>query len=104
MRISDWSSYVCSSDLKAILAAKAQDVLIEIAALGAREATTISHVPARKSLPLRGDKLRVALLGCGAVGAGVLSYLKERPDLFEVNPVLVRNPDRKSVGEGKSCS
>jgi homoserine dehydrogenase len=76
---------------KAILAAKAEDVLIEVAALGAAEATTIANVPARKALPAKGPKLRVALLGCGAVGAGVLAFLQQRPDLFEVNPVLVRD-------------
>ena len=82
---------------KAILAAKAEDVLIEVAALGAAEATTIGHLPARKALPARGPKLRVALLGCGAVGAGVLAFLEGRPDLFEVNPVLVRNCDGRDA-------
>ncbi len=79
---------------KAILAAEAEDVLIEVASLGAREATSISHQPARKARPLRGARLRVALLGCGAVGAGVLAFVRGRPDLFELNPVLVRNPER----------
>jgi homoserine dehydrogenase len=77
---------------KAIRAAEAEDVLIEVAALGSPEATTIAHVPARKSQPPKPELLRVALLGCGAVGAGVLAYLQSRPDLFEVNPVLVRRP------------
>src|SRR3546814_10110913 len=45
---------------KAILAAEKENVLIEIASLGAAEATTIAHRPARKAMPLRGDKLRVA--------------------------------------------
>jgi homoserine dehydrogenase len=40
------------------------------------------------------------LLGCGAVGAGVLSYLEQRPDLFQVNPVLVRHPDLHSSEGG----
>jgi homoserine dehydrogenase len=79
---------------KAIHAAEAEDVLIEVASLGAAEATTIANLPARKSLPLKGPKLRVALLGCGAVGAGVLAFLQERPDLFELNPVLVRGPEK----------
>jgi homoserine dehydrogenase len=78
---------------KAIHVAEEEDVLIEVASLGAGEATTIANVPARTSLPLKGPRLRVALLGCGAVGAGVLAYLKERADLFEVNPVLVRSPE-----------
>jgi homoserine dehydrogenase len=79
---------------KAILAAEQEDVLIEVAALGSGEATTIAHFPARKSRPPRPERLRVALLGCGAVGAGVLAYLQSAPDLFELNPVLVRHPAR----------
>ena len=78
---------------KAIAAAEAEAVLIEVASLGAGEATTIARLPARRARPARPERLRVALLGCGAVGAGVLSYLKARPDLFEVNPVLVRRPE-----------
>ena len=79
--------------LKAIHVAEEKDVLIEIASLGSAEATTIAHVPAMKSRPHRAERLRVALLGCGSVGAGVLELLQARPDLFEVGPVLVRHPD-----------
>ena len=79
---------------KAIHAAEAEDVLIEVAALGAGEATTIANLPPRKSLPVKVRKLRVSLLGCGAVGAGVLEFLRQRPDLFELNPVLVRRPEQ----------
>jgi homoserine dehydrogenase len=79
---------------KAICAAEAEDVLIEVAALGSAEATTIAHLPARKARPPKPERLRVALLGCGAVGGGVLAYLLSRPDLFEVNPVLVRRPGK----------
>lgn len=79
---------------KAIRAAEDQDVLIEVAALGQGEATTIAHLPAKTSMPVAARPLRVALLGCGAVGAGVLTYLQTRPDLFELNPVLVRYPAR----------
>lgn len=78
---------------KAIHEAVAGDVLIEVASLGSAEATQIGNLPARKSRPLEGERLRVALLGCGAVGAGVLAYLKSQPDLFDVGPVLVRHPE-----------
>jgi homoserine dehydrogenase len=84
---------------KAIEAARAHGITIEIAAIGHHEATLIAAVPARREVPLHFPKLRVALLGCGAVGAGVLSYLQQRPDLFEVGPVLVRNPERDAFGE-----
>src|SRR5439155_3626729 len=42
------------------------------------------------------ERLKVALLGCGSVGAGVLELLQARPDLFDVGPVLVRDPARHS--------
>jgi homoserine dehydrogenase len=84
---------------KAIEAAKAEGIAIEIAAIGHHEATMIAALPARKEVPVRFPKLRVALLGCGAVGAGVLSCLRQRPDLFEVNPVLVREPAKHQKGE-----
>ena len=80
--------------VKAIHEAKADDVLIEIACLGSAEATQIGNFRVRKSRPLKGDRLRVSLLGCGSVGAGVLDYLKSQPDLFEIGPVLVRRPAR----------
>jgi homoserine dehydrogenase len=79
---------------KAIHVADEKDVLIEVAALGSAEATTIARFPALKARPAKHERLKVALLGCGAVGAGVLTLLQSRPDLFEVGPVLVRNPER----------
>ncbi len=85
---------------KAIQAAKAESIAIEVAAIGHHEATVIAAVPARKEVPLRFPRLRVALLGCGAVGAGVLDCLAQRPDLFEVNPVLVRHPERRAQQPG----
>jgi homoserine dehydrogenase len=86
---------------KAIDAAKVEGIAIEIAAIGHHEATVIAALPARKEVPVRFPKLRVALLGCGAVGAGVLSCLVQRPDLFEVNPVLVRHPALHQGQEGQ---
>ena len=80
--------------VKAIHEAKADDVLIEVACLGSAEATKIGNFRARKSKPPKGDRLRVSLLGCGSVGAGVLEYVKSQPELFEIGPVLVRRPAR----------
>lgn len=79
---------------KAIHAADQKDVLIEVASLGSAQATSIARLPALKSRPHSPECLRVALLGCGSVGAGVLALLQAQPDLFEVGPVLVRHPDR----------
>jgi homoserine dehydrogenase len=80
---------------KAIHAAKREAVLIEVAAMGSAEETTIADLPLVKSLPLQRAKLRVALLGCGTVGKGVMTYLLGRPDLFVLNRVFVRSPDRR---------
>jgi homoserine dehydrogenase len=85
---------------KAIHAAAVEDIVVEVAAIGHHEATVIAAGPARKEVPLPWPPLRVALLGCGAVGAGVLAYLEQRPDLFRVNPVLVRHPDRHASEGG----
>ena len=79
---------------KAIDAARDAGVVIEVAALGAREATRIAARPARRAPSRSVRPLRVALLGCGAVGAGVLAHLRQRADLFEMNPVLVRDPSK----------
>jgi homoserine dehydrogenase len=79
---------------KAIRAAEEKDVLIEVAALGSADATSIARLPALKSRARRPERLRVALLGCGSVGAGVLELLQAHGDLFEVGPVLVQNPER----------
>lgn len=76
---------------KAIAAAKAANVVMEVAAMGSGDATRICRAPARKAPARPVRRLRVALLGCGAVGAGVLAHLCSRPDLFDINPVLVRN-------------
>ncbi|WP_129793101.1 homoserine dehydrogenase [Sphingosinicella sp. CPCC 101087] len=85
---------------KAIHAAAAGNIVIEVAAIGHHEATVIADVAPRKEVPLVWPPLKVSLLGCGAVGAGVLSYLEQRPDLFKVNPVLVRHPDLHSSEGG----
>src|SRR5438876_3973466 len=63
---------------KAIHAADEWDVLIEVAALGSAEATTIARVPPVKAKGARPERLKVALLGCGSVGAGVLELLQSQ--------------------------
>jgi len=87
---------------KAIEAAKAADLVVEVAAMGAREATRIASGPAVIGRPRHRGPMKVALLGCGAVGSGVLDHVLSHPELFELNPVLVRNvgaraDDRRAV-------
>ncbi|TGY89342.1 homoserine dehydrogenase [Marinicauda algicola] len=80
---------------KAIEAARAGGVVIEVAAMGAGAATRIAPGPASPGRLRHRGPMRVALLGCGAVGSGVLDYLRGHPELFELNPVLVRTPSRR---------
>lgn len=87
---------------KAIEAAKACDLVIEVAAMGASEATRIAHGAAVLGRARHRAPMKVALLGCGAVGSGVLDHVLANPDLFSLNPVLVRNvgaraDDRRAV-------
>ncbi|MEQ8406112.1 MAG: homoserine dehydrogenase [Oceanicaulis sp.] len=92
------TALACSRGLiqpKAIEAARAAGVQLEIAAMGAGEASCVAPGPAVIGRAHAYRPLRVALLGCGAVGSGVLDHLKARPDLFELNPVLVRRPERR---------
>ncbi len=85
---------------KAIRAAAADSVELEVADLGAARASCIRRGPARIEAPEQKPRLRVALLGCGAVGGGVLAHLLSRPDLFQLNPVLVRTPEGREAPDG----
>jgi len=48
-----------------------------------------------QAAPGKTPPLRVALLGCGTVGGGVLARLLARPDLFHVTGVAVRDLERR---------
>ena len=78
--------------VKAIHAAEADNVEIEVASLGSSGATRIARTEPRFAAPAVSRPLRVSLLGHGCVGAGVLEYLLANPGRFEVGPVLVRDP------------
>ena len=84
---------------KAIDAARAEGIVIEIAAVGHGEATMIAAVPARREQPVEVKKLKVALLGCGSVGTGVLRIPpRTRQSVRKLNPVLVHTQPRQSAG------
>ncbi|MFP4520489.1 MAG: aspartate kinase, partial [Oceanicaulis sp.] len=94
------TALACSRGLiqpKAIEAARAAGVRLEVACMGAGEASCVAPGPAVIGRARARRPLRVALLGCGAVGSGVLDHLKARPDLFELNPVLVRRPELREA-------
>lgn len=96
------TALACSRGLiqpKAIEAARAAGVQLEVAAMGAGEASCVAPGPAVIGRARVHRPLSVALLGCGAVGSGVLDHLKARPELFELNPVLVRRPELRAGDE-----
>ena len=77
---------------KAIHAAEALGVVIEVAALGKAFATRIGPVTRKIGARHRARPLRIAVLGHGSVGAGVCRHLLAHPGRFQLNPVLVRDP------------
>ena len=81
---------------KAIRAAEAEGVQLEVAAMGAAEATRVLPGPAVIGAPRAARRRRAALLGCGAVGSGVLDHVRHRRDLFALNPVLVRQASARA--------
>lgn len=76
---------------KAIHAAEALGVVIEVAALGKAFATRIGPVAAKIGARQPVRPLRIAMLGHGSVGAGVCGHLLAHPGRFQLNPVLVRD-------------
>lgn len=76
---------------KAIHAAEALGVVIEVAALGKPFATRIGPLARKVGELNRPRPLRVAVLGHGSVGAGVCEHLLAHPGRFQLGPVLVRD-------------
>ena len=90
---------------KALRAAKALGMEILVSALDGVGETRIAPGKPRLCAPARPRqqrRLRVALLGHGAVGAGVRALIRAQPERFELNPVLVRDPARHG-GSGFTC-
>jgi homoserine dehydrogenase len=57
----------------------------------------VSSEPAQSDVlrtPAAGAPLRIVLLGLGTVGLGVYRHLSQRPELFEVRRVVVRDLDK----------
>ena len=82
---------------KAIFQARDKNVVIEVAALGRGYATRIDSVKRREAAARECAPLRVAVLGHGAVGAGVCEHILAHPGRFSLNPVLVRDRDRHAA-------
>jgi homoserine dehydrogenase len=85
---------------KAILEAQARAVIIEVAALGRGYETRIAPGSRRRGSRRTVRRLRVSVLGHGSVGAGVCDHLLAHPSRFELNPVLVRDPEAHGRANG----
>jgi homoserine dehydrogenase len=79
---------------KAVSFARDRVLKLEVARVGSARHTRIGEGPTivSRAPPLR--RIRVALLGLGNVGGGVLEYLNHFPERFEVVAALVRTPTR----------
>jgi homoserine dehydrogenase len=77
---------------RAIRFAQRHGLEFDIAAIGVSRYTRVGLAASRFAAPApAGRRLRVILLGLGAVGGGVYRCLSQRPDLFDVRRVLVRD-------------
>lgn len=80
---------------RAVRIAQDAGLEFEITAPAAFSGTRVGPGPDRLAPPCQPvAPLRVALLGCGTVGGGVLEHLLSRPDLFQMAGVAVRDRDR----------
>src|SRR3546814_8277540 len=94
MRISDWSSDVCSSDLKAVDYAATSVLPIEIEAIGSNQPTLVGSLTSEPSPPLPTARLRIGLAGYGVVGQALAARLCYDPR-FAIAAILVRHPLRE---------
>ena len=78
---------------KAVRFAAERAQSFEVSCLGSDAGTLVTGGPPVCAAPSSRERLRVALLGCGTVGAGVYHTL-DASDAFEVVGVAVHDPDR----------
>lgn len=90
---------------KAVTTARALGLTFEVGTLLASERTRVSAEPSTWAPPADAapvGPLRVALLGLGTVGGGVLQHLCGFPDGFEVRHIVVRDL-AKHTGAGRAA-
>jgi homoserine dehydrogenase len=82
---------------KTLRTARLHGRTIDITAIGAARTTVVGpHAPVLSPAAPR-RPLRVVLLGLGTVGGGVHERLTQRPDLFEIAAIAVRDPSRHAA-------
>lgn len=80
---------------RAVTWARDRRVTFEVGALAHDDATVVGPGPTRIAPPASHTPvLRVALLGLGTVGRGVLAHLRAQPERFRIIGACARNPAR----------
>jgi homoserine dehydrogenase len=79
---------------RSIQFARERALTLDVARIGSSLYTRIGEVETSYGAAAVSRPIRVALLGLGTVGAGVLEYLQQFPERFELVAVLTRTPDK----------
>ncbi|MEM8988173.1 MAG: homoserine dehydrogenase [Pseudomonadota bacterium] len=79
---------------KAVTEAKERGQTLEVASYGREDATLVGDLDTTFHIAAAPPRLKVALLGLGAVGRGVYEHLIKHPEYFEIVNVLVRSPKK----------
>ena len=80
---------------KAVRFARRQGLIYEVGGFNGTSPTVVGQGPSSLApAPAPQAPLRVALLGLGTVGGGVLELLRLLPETFDVTGILVRDPHR----------
>jgi homoserine dehydrogenase len=91
------SAEACAGPLvqkRALRFARTRTLGVDIARVGSSHRTRIGEAPSVMAPLTRARPIRVALLGLGTIGGGVLDYLQQFPQTFEVVGALVRTPEK----------
>ncbi len=79
---------------KAVRFARDRALTLDLARVGRAQRTRIGAGPSAIAPASIHRRIRVALLGLGTVGSGVLDYCAQFPDLIDVTSILVRTPEK----------
>ncbi|MDI1290378.1 MAG: homoserine dehydrogenase, partial [bacterium] len=80
---------------KAVRYAQDREVTFEIGGFLSPRVSRIGNAQhSLREVPQASSPLRVAVLGCGSVGRGLIEHLAERPDSFNISAILVRDINR----------
>ncbi len=80
---------------RALVFAQCQKMQFDVSAVGLERHTRVGSRASRFDEAIsRKAPLKVILLGLGTVGGGVYQHLLQRPDLFDVRRVVVRDPQK----------